>query len=358
MSNIEQEEIRILKNIEKLQTMEKELYKELETGDNSVSSGADATWTIIGQEGSYVTVAPNTPVRYGLPGKYIETVKSGGFIVANSTMGGDPAPGLLKNIESKSTTTASMPAKNVDSIVNRINQLSEVRMSLYKSLNYTYQSQQKMVNTSRSELVELLTVVSIVEDELNNAKIQLNQLYEIKHNKMRMVEINTYYGKRYRAQSSVMKLIIFVCVVVLVLAILRKKSLLPESLANILLGIVIAVGGFFIIWRILDISWRDNMNFDAYNWHFNPDAKDKVPYEYKMPDINLPKIDCIGNACCTDGMIYDAKIRKCIKDVAPETFVSGQLTKHCFNNKPEGKKNQMSSPIPYGSDETINFASV
>ena len=100
------------------------------------------------------------------------------------------------------------------------------------------------------------------------------------------------------------------------------------------------------------------MTFDAYNWHFNPDAKDKVPYEYKMPDINLPKIDCIGNACCTDGMIYDAKIRKCIKDVAPETFVSGQLTKHCFNNKPEGKKNQMSSPIPYGSDETINFASV
>jgi hypothetical protein len=357
INNSEEEEIRILKNIEQLQNMEKALYQELESGSN-ISSDAAANWTKIGQEGSYVTVGPNTTVRYGLPGKFIESVKSGGFIVTNSTMGGDPVPGSLKIIESKSNNSSSMPSKNVDSIVNRINQLSEVRMSLYKSLNYTYQSLQKNVNTSRTELVELLTVVGIVEDELNNAKIQLNQLYEIKNNKMRMVEINTYYGKRYRAQSGVMKLIIFVCVILLVLAILRKKSLLPESIANILLGIVIAVGGFFIIWRVLDISWRDNMNFDAYTWHFNPDAKQRLPSEYKAPEINLPKIDCIGNACCTDGMIYDANIRKCIKGVAPETFVSGQLTKHCFNNKPEGKKNPMTNPIPYGSDDTINFASV
>jgi hypothetical protein len=359
MANVNEEEIRILKNIEKLQNMEKSLYQELESGSN-ISSDSPANWSKIGQEGSYVTVGPNTTVRYGLPGKYIESVKSGGFIVTNATMGGDPAPGSLKIVESKSNNSASMSSKNVDSIVNRINQLSEVRMSLYKSLNYTYQSLQKSVNTSRTELVELLTVVSIVEDELNNAKIQLNQLYEIKHNKMRMVEINTYYGKRYKAQSSVMKLIIFVCVIILVLAILQKKSLLPESIANILLGIVIVIGGFFIIWRILDISRRDNMNFDEYNWYFNPEAQQKTPYDYTSPqvDINLPKIDCIGNACCTDGMIYDAKIRKCIKSVAPETFVSGQLTKHCFNNKPDGEKQTMTNPIPYGSDETINFASV
>ena len=293
INNSEQEELQILKNIERLQNMEKELYKELEA---------------------------NGPTTNG-------------------------------------------PTANVDSIVNRINQLSEIRLSLYNTLNYTYKALQKSVNTSRTELVELLTLVNTVEDELNNAKIQLNQMYEIKHNKMRMVEINTYYGKRYRAQAGVMKLVIFVGVILLALIILNKKGLLPETIANILLGTVFAVGGFFIIWRVLDISWRDNMNFDAYNWQFNPDAKAKTEYDYKMPSIDFntekPLVDCIGNACCTAGMVYDAQMRKCIKDAAPETFVSGQLTKHCFKNKPQASKlNAQSSPLPYGSDETINFASV
>ena len=297
INNSEEEEIQILKNIERLQKMEKDLYQELE----------------------------NVPTANG--------------------------------------PTANGPTANVDSIVNKINQLSEVRMSLYKSLNYTYQAMQKEVNTSRTELVELLTLVNTVEDELNNAKIQLNQMYEIKHNKMRMVEINTYYGKRYQAQASLMKLVIFVSVILLVLIILNKKGLIPESFAKILLGIVFAVGGFFIIWRVIDISRRDNMNFDAYNWYFNPDAKPKTAYNYTLPtaeiNMSLPALDCIGNACCTDGMIYDAKIRKCIKAVAPETFVSGQLTKHCFKNKPKTSKlGNNSSPMPYGSDETINFASV
>lgn len=367
----EDEAIRILKNIEKLQTIEKELYKELETG-TSAGTGTSVTWTKIGQEGSYITVPPNTRVRYGVPGgKWIESVKTGGFIVNNSTMGGDPAVGSGKIVESASSVSTNNNINNasVESIINRINQLSQIRMSLYKSLNYTYKSLQKNVNNTRKDLVDLLTVVSLVEEDLNNAKAQLNQLYDMKNNKMRMVQINTYYGKQYKAQAGLMKLSIFVGVLLLILAILRK-SILPEIIANVLLGIVFALGGFFIIRKWLDISRRDNMNFDAYNWQFNPDTQIPTVYDYNMDKLNglisdvkgvtMPGfngLDCIGNACCTAGMMYDSAQRKCIKTAAPETFVSGQLTKHCFNGKPTMQKNMMNSnPMPYGDGETINFA--
>lgn len=292
-NNSEDEAIRTLKNIEKLQTMEKELYNELET-----------------------------------------------------------------NTSNNTTNSAT---------IDRINQLSQVRMSLYKSLNYTYKSLQKNVNNTKKELVDLLTVVSVVEEDLSNAKAQLNQLYEIKNNKTRMVQINTYYGKQYKAQSRLMKLCIFVGVLLLILAILRK-TILPELIANALLGIVFVLGGFFIIRRWLDISWRDNMNFDAYNWQFNPDAQIPTVYDYNMDKLNglisdvkgmtMPSMDCIGNACCTAGMMYDSAQRKCIKTSAPETFVSGQLTKHCFNGKPMVQKKGMNYPAPYGDGESINFATV
>jgi len=267
----EAQQIQILKNIEKLQNMEKELYKELES--NSV-------------------------------------------------------------------------AGNSSSIINRINQLSQIRVSLFSSLNYNYQSVQKNVNTARTELVELLTVVGIVEEELNNAKKQLNQMYEIKHEKMRMVEINTYYGKQYRAQGSFLKLVILVSVLLLILAILRKKGLIMDSLYTVLLGFILVLGGFFIIRRLLDISKRDNMNYDAYDWKYNPDNVIPTVYEYDkaklkglIEDIdasisNFNGLDCFGGACCSEGMKYDAAIKKCIIGVAPETFISGQLTKECFKTRP------------------------
>lgn len=279
---------------------------------------------------------------------------------------------ILKNIEQLQSIEkelykeleAPVPPANADSIITRINQLADIRISLFKSLDYTYQSLQKNVNNSRSELVELLTVVNIVEEELNNAKKQLNQLYEIKHNKMRMVEINTYYGKQYQAQGRLLKLIILVGVILLVLAILWKKGFLSDSIAKILIAVVLVFGGFIILRRLLDISTRDNMNFDAYNWNFNPDTQTPTVYEYDKAqllglkgdlDQSFNGLDCIGDACCSAGMKYDTARRKCIETTSLETFVTGQLTNHCFKGLKQ-KGGDGSQAMPYGGGDTINFA--
>jgi hypothetical protein len=335
VNNSEQEEMQILKNIERLQTMEKALYKQLEgsTDDQYMKSVGSYPYTLGGGGYTFEQAKEVCASNGGQLCNKADIIdkdicmcgwtaegNEGGYPMAHAnskTPGGcgGPTPGW-RTCDKRWVPTpaahcckAKLSSGNVDGIVNRINQLSDVRMTLYKSLNYTYQSLQKTVNTSRSELVQLLSVVSIVEDELNSAKIHLNHLYGIKNNKMRMVEINTYYGKRYRAQSGIMKLIIFICVLLLVVSILRKKSLITDSISNILFGIIITLGIFFIIWRILDIIRRDNMNFDAYDYKFNPDEKEKI-VGYKIPEI--PKIDCIGNSCCTDGMIYNTDIRKCV----------------------------------------------
>jgi uncharacterized membrane protein (DUF485 family) len=282
---------------------------------------------------------------------------------------------ILKNIEQLQSVEKALykeleaptPPANPDSIITRINQLADIRISLFKSLNYTYQALQKNVNNSRTELVQLLTVVQVVEEELNNAKKQLNELYEIKHSKMRMVEINTYYGKQYQAQSRLLKLILLVGVLLLILAILWKKGFLPDAIATILLAVVIGFGGFLILWRLLDIATRDNMNFDAYNWNFDPATQKPTVYEYDKSkllglsgdaDQSFNGLDCIGDACCTAGMKYDTAARKCIKSAALETFVTGQLTKHCFKGLKQKGGDGGSPAMPYGGVDTINFATV
>ena len=76
-------------------------------------------------------------------------------------------------------------------LIQKINQLSDLRINLFKSLENTYNTLQSSVANSRVDLVDQLTVVGIVENELNTAKSHLNQLNTNKHNKMRMVQVNT-----------------------------------------------------------------------------------------------------------------------------------------------------------------------
>ena len=75
-------------------------------------------------------------------------------------------------------------------------------------------------------------------------------------------------------------------------------------------------------------------------------------------DQSFNGLDCIGDACCTAGMKYDTAQRKCIKAASLETFVTGQLTNHCFKGMKQKGDDSGSQAIPYGGVDTINFASV
>ena len=62
-----------------------------------------------------------------------------------------------------------------------------------------------------------------------------------------------------------MKLIILFSVPLLLITILLNKNILPYNIALILGGTILVVGLYMIITRIIDLSKRDNMNFNEYN---------------------------------------------------------------------------------------------
>ena len=81
-----------------------------------------------------------------------------------------------------------------------------------------------------------------------------------------MVEINTYYGKRYQAHTELIKLLIYISSLMLILSILMKKELIPASIGKGVMGVVISIGVFFLVRKLIDIYFRDNMDFDQYEW--------------------------------------------------------------------------------------------
>lgn len=217
-------------------------------------------------------------------------------------------------------------------IIQQINELSQIRLNLYTSLNTLSTGYQKNIDGAQSAVNQQLVAINIVEEQLNNNKIMLNALDAQKRNKLRLIEINTYYGKRFRSYKDLMKTIFLFCIPILILTAIYSYNLLPGKLYAFLVGIVIIIAIFTIGYQIIDISNRDNMNWDEYNWYFN---KNTAPTDTtKNSDYNnpwsTPSLTCIGEQCCSNDDVYDASLNKCVPPTITETMVSGILSKYGF----------------------------
>lgn len=198
-------------------------------------------------------------------------------------------------------------------IINRINEISQMRMNLYAGLKDMYSYYQQNVAASRTTLGQSVAAVDVLENELNQSKIRMNLIEDQKYNKLRLVEINTYFGKRYNAHSQLMKTIVIICIPVIILAVLANRDILPPNIYKLLTVIILVIGAVVIGLQLIDISNRDNMNWDEYNWYFD---KSKAPSDTTEGTARDPwgtaSVTCIGSACCYDGSTYDSEKNICV----------------------------------------------
>ena len=210
----------------------------------------------------------------------------------------------------------TLTSEQKQQIIARINEISQMRLNMYSSMKDMYAYYQKNVAASRSALGQEVIAIDILENELNQAKIRLNLLEDQKLSKLRLVEINTYYGKRYNAHSRFMKTIVITCIPVIILSVLANWGILPSNLYVFLTGIVIIIGVVVMGLELIDMSNRDNMNWDEYNWYFD---RENAPSDSTVGDPVDPwgtvSVTCIGSACCYDGSTYDDQTNICVPNV-------------------------------------------
>jgi hypothetical protein len=230
-----------------------------------------------------------------------------------------------------------------------INAIADSRIELFKTISTNAHILQTGVSQSRIDLVAQTTLLQVVEDQLNQAKKKIEQLHNRNDTKMRMVQINTYYGQRYEAQSVLMKRIILVCVPILCFVILKKKSFLPETIANYLIGISSAIGVFIIMINVWDIYTRSNMEFNEYEWRYeSPDARTPTKWQFNKEnffnlnelfyDLMLSLGICVGKTCCAPGLSFDEDKQQCLEPPKPSSTTNSisaakAATKTGFQNR-------------------------
>ena len=223
---------------------------------------------------------------------------------------------LFNSLESNPNLSTEEQAK----MIEKMNQLSNMRINLYKTLSGVNNYFQSALDSSIGSLKEQAVAIEIVENELNQAKKRLAILEEEKNNKIRLVEINTYFGDKYEQQSKIMKIIVYTLISIIILTLIYRTGLLPNIIYYLLLMIIASIGGYYFWIEYLSSTKRDRMNYQEYAWSFNTNS---VP-------IGTPSTDdpwqsnfgtCIGNMCCSEGLVYDKDLNQCVssKQTAPST---------------------------------------
>lgn len=263
---------------------------------------------------------------------------------------------LFNNLENQPELSTEEQQK----LISKINNISNMRVNLYQTLGGVNDFFKSSLSNSTNTLVEQTKAIEIVEQELNKSKKRLELLEEEKNNKIRLVEINNYYGQKYAEHSDLMKNIIYMLIPVLILSLLKNKGILPNSIYYVLVIIIVVIGSYFLWQKFVSILTRDSMNYQEYNWSFDARAA-PVPNSSDNSDPWASTTGgndgtCIGEACCPTGLTYDVSLNQCqvnssiasssvstASNVMPvtttastsattnESFISDIFTKHAAN---------------------------
>jgi len=216
---------------------------------------------------------------------------------------------LFSSLETNPNLTGDQKQK----IIAKINDISNMRINLYQTLSGVNGFFQGAMNSSTGTLQEQTAAIGIVESELNQAKIRLEALEAEKNNKIRLVEINDYYGDKYTEHARLMKIIIFILVPVIILTVLSNKGILPKGIYYALISIIAVIGAYFFWMTFASIIMRDNMNYNEYNWYFNPSTAPTGSGSTTDPwASNSNVFTCVGAACCSSNQSYDTSLNICV----------------------------------------------
>ncbi len=233
---------------------------------------------------------------------------------------------LFANLE----TNSGLSTDQQNKIIEKINNISEMRIDLYRTIGGMNQFYKTSLENSEDTLNEQKVAIGIIEKELNDSKQKIDELKNAKIGKLRAIELNSYYSDAYEEKTQLMKVLFYTLLPIVIISFLYKKGLLPGFVFNSLVLLIIFIGAYFSLQYLTSIFMRDNMNYREYDWFFNKNNAPKAtPNDGSETDPwALGSLGtCIGEACCPssdeEDLVYDSATNRCVKKEVEDVLTKG-----------------------------------
>ena len=155
--------------------------------------------------------------------------------------------------------------------------------------------------------------------------------------------------KTYVEYSHILKTIILLVGIMIPFLILTKYDLLDKNISLTVVIIISFLGILYVLYRLYLLYMKDNINFD----------KDRIPYDRQAAELMKEGrikqkagirglgITCIGEQCCSDGMIYDSTKHQCfpMNPTIPSTTETGENFTNYFETMNNMNNNKISNVV-------------
>jgi hypothetical protein len=237
---------------------------------------------------------------------------------------------LLDSLE----TDVHLTPEQRQKLIDKINALADMRVSMYKTIGQTAQLYQSNVGQAQNTIIQQTAAVDIEERALNETKRRLHAIKDRNLQDLRIIENNRYFSDKYRdhAQAALALMIFFIGLIVI--NFFYKSGILPNAAYW---ALVIILSGYvaYNFWTSLFLMYRrNNMNYSEFDFvDPNPNT---IPASSTSGDSSSsgtnandpwwkPTSACVGSSCCTSGMIFDSEKNMCVvsADTAATTLGGG-----------------------------------
>lgn len=139
-------------------------------------------------------------------------------------------------------------------------------------------------------------------------------------NKSRLLEINTYYGKKRLAQNAVLKTVGIMLISIMILWLIGEYfPIIPSWLLSLSMSMTLAVGSLMIIFKTADMSHRNNMNYDTYDIPTFGNLPQIKPVSGTQGSISglgsstnlIGGKHCTDNSCCPKFYTFNSSLGYC-----------------------------------------------
>ena len=157
-------------------------------------------------------------------------------------------------------------------LITQIDNINSQKIALFKNLYSLNHVLQDEYNSSASDLQAKTEMLQMVDAQLKSTQQKLREERNQNINNLRMTQINNYYTGYYGIYLKVFRYIIYTCIFLVIIVFLRQRYILSAGATNGLAFIIIAIGGYFILSTLFDLSNRNNMVISEYDFPVNADT--------------------------------------------------------------------------------------
>ena len=168
---------------------------------------------------------------------------------------------LYKYLETN-IVNGNLTEEQQNDILSKIKQISDIKLELYDTLNDNYLFYTKNMDSLAIVLKQQIEATRIIEEELNRKKMYIKKIQENNNNKLRLIEINTYYGKKYEDYINIVKIIF----VFLFLSVIIYKFGQKSDIANMIILFFGVLTTIIVLYRLYVMNKKSAFDYDQYNF--------------------------------------------------------------------------------------------